>query len=151
MYLKFKKIKKDKLSNMIKYSIPLVPNSVSWTIINLSDRIVVSSVLGVEVNGIYSVSNKFPSVIDTIYGFFYTAWKESAAKNLNDENHDEFYIDVYTVIKRFMFAVVLCLMAVLPLVYGILVKKDFISSYNYVPILIIAIYFWIFWGDFFCV
>ena len=35
-----------------------------------------------EANGIYSIANKFPNIIYTCYGFFSTAWKESAAKIL---------------------------------------------------------------------
>ena len=71
---------KNKMKEMIKYSIPLVPNSVSWTIINLSDRLVITSMLGSAENGVYSISNKFPNLMNTIYSFFYMAWKESAAK-----------------------------------------------------------------------
>ena len=42
-YISFKEFDRILLNEMIKYSIPLVPNSLSWTIINLSDRIVISS------------------------------------------------------------------------------------------------------------
>ena len=37
---------------------------------------------GTEANGIYSIANKFPNIIYTCYGFFSTAWKESAAKKI---------------------------------------------------------------------
>ena len=94
-YISFKVLKKKKMLEMIKYSLPLVPNSLSWTIINLSDRIIVSNVLGLSFNGIYSMSCKFPALMDTIYGFFYTAWTESAAKSLKDVDSDSFYNKVF--------------------------------------------------------
>lgn len=140
-YISFKKLNKIKRKEMIKYSIPLVPNSLSWAIINLSDRIVVSSFLGVESNGIYSVSYKFPNIMNTFYGFFYTSWKENAAKTIGDKDVNDYYNNIYKAIKRFMWTIVVGMISILPLVYGVLIKKDFIQSYDYVPILLISIYF----------
>lgn len=140
-YIELKKYNKLKLKEMIRYSLPLVPNSISWTIINLSDRIIISSVMGTDSNGIYSVSNKFPSIIDTVYGFFYTAWKESAAKTLTESNHNQFYNSVYNAIKKFMWSVIVCVISVLPLIFDLIIKKDFVNAYIYIPVLIISIYF----------
>ena len=55
---------------MIVYSFPLIPNKVSWTIINLSDRIILMNMIGSEATGLYAVSYKFPNLMDTVYGFF---------------------------------------------------------------------------------
>lgn len=140
-YISFKLIDYKKLKEMMKYSFPLVPNSVSWTIINLSDRIVISSYLGADANGIYSIANKFPAVIDSIYSFFYTAWKEAAAKNLKYEDSEEFYNIVYKVLKNFMWSFVIMMIAILPFVFEILIKNEFIYSFEYIPILIISMYF----------
>ena len=49
-YVKPRYYDKKKLKVMIKYSFPLVPNNISWYIINISDRIVViaSVILNLE-------------------------------------------------------------------------------------------------------
>ena len=140
-YCNVKKINKNKMKEMAKYSLPLVPNSISWSIINLSDRIIISYTLGVDANGIYSVSHKFPSVVDSIYSFFYTAWKESASKTLSDENPSEFYNLVLDNLTRILFSFVLIILSVLPFVFDILIKGGFSSAYIYIPILMIAVYF----------
>lgn len=142
-FITLKKEKKDKtMKEMIKYSTPLVPNSLSWTIINLSDRLIVSSVLGTAANGIYSMAYKFPNYMDTLYSFFYTAWKESASKALNDEGDARrFYNSIYRTVRNFMYAIVTGMIACLPFVLPLLIKGDFQDSYNYIPILIIATYF----------
>lgn len=132
---------KNLMKEMVKYSIPLVPNSISWSIINFSDRIVVSTILGTSQNGIYSMANKFPTYIDNIYNFFYTAWKEASAKALHYENPQEFYNQIYNVLKRFLIAVVLGSIALLPFIFSFFIKKDFSEAYIYVPILILATYF----------
>ena len=73
---------------MIVYSFPLIPNKVSWTIINLSDRIILMNMIGSEATGLYAVSYKFPNLMDTVYGFFYQSWKESSARVLGGESQD---------------------------------------------------------------
>lgn len=142
-FISLKKVEKSKkMKEMIKYSFPLVPNSLSWTIINLSDRIIVSSVLGAAANGIYSMAYKFPNYMDTLYSFFYTAWKESASKALNDEGDARrFYNSIYRTVRNFMYAIVTGMIACLPFVMPLLIKGDFQEAYIYVPILIIATYF----------
>lgn len=140
-YVSLRKYNKTKMKQMIKYSIPLVPNSLSWTIINLSDRIVISSFLGTSANGIYSMSNKFPSLMDMIYGFFYTAWKESAAKSLKDDDSSKFYISVYKALTKFLWAIVIMMIAAMPFVFNLIIKKAFVQSYLYIPILALAMYF----------
>ena len=40
---------------MVKYSLPLVPNSISWSLIALTDRFLIINYLDVGQNGVYSV------------------------------------------------------------------------------------------------
>ena len=42
-----------------KYSLPLVPNQLSWWVIGVSDRTIVSYGISIAANGIYSIANKF--------------------------------------------------------------------------------------------
>lgn len=140
-YVSFKNLDKKLMKEMLTYSIPLVPNSVSWAIINLSDRVVITSVIGAAANGIYSMANKFPTIINTFYNFFYMAWKESASKIVKEDNKEEFYNSIYINLKHFLMAVSLVLIGVLPFVFPLLIKKDYVAAYNYIPPLIISIYF----------
>ena len=128
---------------MIIYSVPLIPNKISWTIINLSDRIILMLLLGSEAAGIYAISYKFPNLMDTIYGFFYQSWKESSSRVL--KNHEgsqiDFYNSVYCNLKNFMYAIVLGMIAFMPLVFQILINKSYHDAIFYVPILLIGTYF----------
>lgn len=139
--VQIKNIKKSDVRKMLKYSLPLVPNSISWAVINTSDRFVVASNIGASANGIYSISNKFPTVVDTVYGFFYTAWKESAAKTLSSKDRDIFYNQVYSGIKNAMLAVVIVIICFMPLVFNVLVKNEFVEAYLYIPLLTVSILF----------
>lgn len=140
-YISVKSYNKNLMKRMIKYSIPLVPNSLSWTIVNLSDRIVISSVMGTSANGIYSMSYKFPTLMNTIYGFFYTAWKESSAKAVNDKDNEEFFNIIFKLLSKAMVSVSIGIIACMPLVFNIFIKEAYNESYLYIPILVIAMYY----------
>lgn len=126
---------------MSQYSLPLIPNKISWTIINLSDRIILMNVIGSSATGLYAVSYKFPNLMDTVYGFFYQSWKESSARALNTDNHDNFYNDVYDYLKNFMYALVLGMSAFMPIVFKIMINDSYYEAIYYVPILLLATYF----------
>lgn len=138
-YVNFKNYDKKQMKEMLSYSIPLVPNSLSWITINLSDRLIIVSVLGSAYNGIYSVATKFPSIINTFYSFFYIAWKESASKAVKEDNKNEFYNDIYINLKKFLIAASIMILAALPFVFNLLVNKNYQGGYIYIPILIVAI------------
>ena len=142
-YISIKQMSKPMAKEMIKYSFPLIPNKISWTIINLSDRIVLMNTIGSESAGLYAVSYKFPNLMDTIYGFFYQSWKESSARIIGSgaDSRDEFYNSVYDYLKNFMYAIVLGMIAFMPLIFRLLINNKYHEALFYVPILLLGTYF----------
>lgn len=140
-YIKLSEVDPNLAKSMVRYSLPLIPNKVSWTIINLSDRIILMNVVGSSATGLYAVSYKFPNLMDTVYGFFYQSWKESSARVLGDDSQNDFYNSVYEYLKSFMFSLVLGMIAFMPLVFHFLINESYYSAIYYVPILLMATYF----------
>ena len=140
-FISIKDLNKKTLSEMLRYSIPLVPNNLSWIIISLSDRLMLTWMAGANANGIYSIANKFPNIIYTFYGFFSTAWKESAARILKEDNKTQYYNSIYRDIKFFLKAIVLGLIAIMPFAFPLLVDSSYNEAYIYIPILVISIYY----------
>lgn len=141
-YIDLSKLDKDEVQELIRYSVPLIPNKVSWTIMNMLDRLIIMNTIGADASGVYAVAYKFPNVMDQIYGFFYQSWKESSARVLgSNEDSDTFYNAVYKVLRRFMMGVVLGMTALMPFVYGILVKGEYGDGLPYVPILLLATFY----------
>ena len=137
----FGKLDKTLMVDMIKYSVPLVPNSISWSIINMSDRLILTQMVSSAANGIYAMASKFPNIINVLYGYFYTAWKESAAKIVKQQNKNEYYNSIYHDAKRFLYAVTICLIAVMPFAFPIFINKTYNEAYIYIPIIMIATYY----------
>lgn len=129
-------------ASLVRYAVPLIPNKVSWTIMNMVDRLIIMNVMGASAAGVYAVSYKFPNVMDTVYGFFYQSWKESSARALGAEGDEvAFYNSVYRVLRRFMASVMLLMTALMPLAYGLLVEGDYGEGMLYVPVLLLATYY----------
>lgn len=129
------------MRKMIEYSIPLVPNSLSWTVVNLSDRFIISWIIGASANGIYSMAYKFPNIMDTIYGFFYTAWKESSAKAVKDADRNEFFNKIFKILSKIMFSVSIGIIACMPLIFNVFIKEAYAEAYMYIPILVVSMYY----------
>ena len=129
------------MKKMIKYSLPLVPNSISWSIINMSDRVILTNIIDSEATGIYGMANKFPNIINVLYGYFYTAWKESAAKIIKDDNKKVYYNSIYHDIKKFLYAITICLIAIMPFAFPIFINKQYNEAFIYIPIIMVATYY----------
>ena len=121
-FISKKTFNRDKLNEMIKYSFPLVPNNLSWIIISLSDRLMLTWLTGSDQNGIYSVANRFPNIIYTCYGFFSTAWKESAARIVKEENKTEYYNNIYKEMKNFLKAITIGLISFISFAFSFFIK-----------------------------
>jgi O-antigen/teichoic acid export membrane protein len=133
---------RSEVHELVRYSVPLIPNKVSWTIMNVLDRLIIMNTIGADAAGVYAVAYKFPNVMDQVYGFFYQSWKESSARVLvSNEDNDSFYNTVYKALRRFMMGVVLGMTSLMPLVYGILVKGNYGDGLLYVPILLLATFY----------
>lgn len=140
-FIDIKLVNKKLMKEMLAYSIPLIPHSLSWTIINLSDRLVITAFLGTASNGIYAVSNKFPSIINTVYNYFAIAWKESAAKALHSDDSHAYYNKIYSSLKNIVYSVTIGLIAVIPFAFNILINSGYKEAYLYIPILVFGVYF----------
>jgi len=140
-YINKEDFNRKKLNEMIRYSLPLVPNNLSWIIISLSDRLMLTGIVGADANGLYSVANRFPNIIYTFYGFFSTAWKESAARIVKEDNKTEYYNAIYKDMKSFIKAITIGLIAVMPFAFPILINSNYNGAYAFIPILAIGIYY----------
>lgn len=140
-YIDFKRKDKKLIKEMYQYSIPLVPNGISWWIVNVSDRTIITAILGVAANGIYAVSNKFPTILSSLLGVFNLSWSESAALHINGPDRDEFFSDVCNTITKLFTCLGVGMIACMPFVFPLLVNSSYDEAYYYIPILILGAVF----------
>ena len=140
-YIEFKRKDTKLIKEMYKYSIPLVPNGVSWWIINVSDRTIITAVLGAAANGIYAVSNKFPTILSSLLGIFNLSWSESAALHINSPDRDEFFSDVSNTVTKLFTCLGVGMIAVMPFAFPLFVNHSYDEAFYYIPILVLGAVF----------
>lgn len=140
-YLSIKDIDKEKIREMINYSLPLVPNSISWWIANASDRILILAFMGTFANGLYAAANKIPTIYTTLFDIFNLAWTESVAIAMKDKD-SEIYIDrMLNKSYRFFSFLNLGIVSCMSLMFRALIGVQYDESYAHICILLIAVFF----------
>lgn len=138
--IKINKINKRKMYKMLCYSLPLIPNAISWWIVNTSDRLLVMYFLGTAFNGIYAVANKIPTIYTTIFTIFNTAWAESVALSINDSDCNEYInLVINKSLKIFSF-LNMGIIILIGIFFKWIISKQYSEAYNHIFILLIAIF-----------
>lgn len=126
---------------MVKYSFPLVLNSLAWWINNASDRYILTYFCGASLNGVYSVAYKIPTILSTIQNIFYSAWSISAITEFDKNDNDGFMGNIYTMYS--CVSILGCSILLIGNYYiaQLLYSKDFFVAWSYVPPLLIGTVF----------
>lgn len=101
----FQKLDRKILKWIILFSLPLVPNALSWWIINASDRYVINFFMGSSANGIYAISYKFANILQTITGLVYLAWQEMSLDEYNSDDKDIFLSSSFNIYSNFLLTI----------------------------------------------
>lgn len=148
-YIKKKEYSKKLLTEIKKYSIPLIPGNVNWWIMNLSDRYIIVFILGVSINGIYAMANKFPSLLAIINTIFFMAWQDNALKEAPNKYKYEYYSKVFKYYSKLMFLGVTILIVINRQVIIYFLDDNYKEVWKYTNILYVASlfsFFSSFWG-----
>lgn len=127
-------------SEMLSYSKPLIVDTLSWWITNVSDRYIIIWLVGVAANGIYSLAYKIPSVLNLFQSIFMQAWILSAVKEF-DNKAGKFYSDIYSIYNTALVMICSILIIFDKMIAKILFAKDFYSAWQYAPFLMISVLF----------
>ena len=137
-YLKVKDYKKEVIKSLWKYSLPLIPNAISWWVFNASDRVIASAFLGVDQNGILAASLKFSAVFITFYNIFNMSWTESISIAIKDEDVSDYFNRMFNIVLRLFTAMAVDMIACMPFVFSIMINEKFSAGYGLVPISIVG-------------
>lgn len=137
-YIDIKVINKNKIKELLKYSLPMIPNSLSWWIVHVSDRTVVSFFLGVAYNAVYAIACKFSSILNSIFNIFNMSWQETTSLHIDDKDKDIFFSNMINKLVLFFGMISLLIIGILPFIYDFVIGKNYVESYKYIPLLLYA-------------
>jgi O-antigen/teichoic acid export membrane protein len=139
--LDFKSFDRAMLKNILKFSIPYIPTTMLWLITSVSDRYVVTFYCGTEAQGLYAAASKLPTLVILVSGVFIEAWHFSTVKDASAEERSSFFGEVFKNYMSIMFMGASVLIAGSKILTRLLLADSYYSSWEFVPILVIAMVF----------
>lgn len=140
-YLSIAAVNVKRVKELLKYSLPLVPNSVCWWVVSACDRYVISFFLSISANGIYSIAGKFSQMLSMITSVFQMAWQESSIIESDKATRDEFYTKTFDSYMRFLLSGYVVLLPIIRLAMPFLVAEEYRIGYLYNPLLLLGAVF----------
>lgn len=140
-YVKFKYLNFGFMTQILKYSIPLVPNTLMWWLINASSRFFIVFYLNLSANGLFAVASRIPSVLGIASQIFSQAWQLSAIEEYENSKNSVIYSSV---LNFFISVLFICssfiLLIIKPLNYFI-IAPEYYDSWRVMPFLLVGIIF----------
>ncbi len=137
-YLDFKCFDRQALGQMTRFSLPLIPNAVFWWLTSSINTVIVSTRCGLDVNGIYTVANKFSSVLVMVTSVFAMSWQETALSEYGDAKFKQFFTKTFNMYYVGVFSVIAILIAFMQIIFPIIIDESYYQSIQYAPFLILA-------------
>lgn len=137
-YFKIESFDTTVLKSMLKYSLPSIPNLLSWWVNSLSDRYIIMWICSPAIAGLYTAASKLPAMVNMVTAVFQQAWQYSTAKEVNTEGSSSFFSNVFRVYVYFCCIVCSTLLVFNKVLCHILLQADFFAAWKYVPLLLLA-------------
>lgn len=146
-YINFFNVSRSEIKNLLKYSLPLIPNSISWWLVNAASKLIILYYLSTEFNGIYAVSSRFPTIIILFNSIFILAWQDhTILTKQGDAEESSFNSKVFDQYVNFEMSITLILISSSELFIRYLVSSDFYEAYKFMPFLYLGAAFSAFSG-----
>lgn len=138
-YWKLSSLKYAVWKEMLYYAVPLIPTTVCTWIINISDRYMISYLLGLDANAPYSAANKIPTVLIIVANIFTESWQISAIEQRKEMGRIRFFSHVGEVYFAIACVTGSVLIGTARITMKILTPNPAYSmAWQYVPVLVVA-------------
>lgn len=136
--IQWKAINKNMVKSLLRYTIPLVPNTLMWSLINFSSRYFIVSFIGISANGLFAIASKIPAIINTISQIFYQSWVLSAIEEKDNKNISYFYSNVFKYYSSIIFVSLSALVLVIKVIFEVLFASQYFLGWKVAPILLLS-------------
>ena len=102
IFLSKKPINSDLEKEMLKFSLPIIPNNLAWWFNNFSSRIIIQQFLTYAEMGLFAAASRIPALATFFQGIFIQAWQYSAIKEYDSKDKNEYYKEVYKLYTIFL-------------------------------------------------
>lgn len=118
----------------MKFSFPLIPNSLCWWATISLDKFLILFYLGEGSNGIYAMTTKFSSIITMITSVFILAWQETSIREYSNKDKHILYSSVFNKFYTLLFSFIIMMLPFIKLVFRFLIDSSYIEVIKYIPL-----------------
>lgn len=140
-YFSFNGFSRKCLIEQLKYSIPLIPNSLMWWLILGMNRPLMEKYVGIAVIGLFAIASKIPSLMDMLYNLFQQAWLVTATKEIDNDDFSSYYSRLMDFIISIQSFVCMALMFLSDWIIHTFCDARYAEASVFVPILCLGIIF----------
>lgn len=126
---------------MIKYSVPLILNDLSWWIIHSSDKFMIEAMISASALGLFTVATKIPSLINVMISIFGQAWGISSIREIESTNDTKFYSKVLQGYMFLTFGACVLIVSIIKPFMNVYVGENFHTAWVFVPLLLVSAVF----------
>ena len=137
-YFDLHSLKLSAFKEMIGYSAPLIPNAAFWWMTSSVNSLIVSVRMGMDINGIYTVSNKFSTVLSLVTSVLNMSWQDSAVAEYGSDGFKAFFTKTFNTFFKLIFSAIAVLIPFVAIVFPHMIAETYYSAIPYVPFLLLA-------------
>lgn len=140
-FLDYKLIDIKIIKKQLNYSLPLVPNQISWWINGVIGKYIVNFFIGTSANGILAVATKFPNLLSTITQIYFLAWIENSIYEYKSKDRDEYFSKNLNGLIEFLLFSMSGILIVVKIYFLYTIGEKYNQALKIVPILFLAMLF----------
>ena len=129
---------RDLLRRMLVYSLPLVPNLLSWWLVSVSGRYVVLWGSGVVAAGLFTAASKMPALVNIVASVFQQAWQYSTAREIDSPDRGAFFGSVLRGYSLSTLSTAGLVIALNRPISRVMLQAEFAEGWRYVPLLMLV-------------
>ncbi len=120
------------LKQLFTFCFPLFINSISYWVLTSYSRVVISNVLGLSANGVYSMGLRFSSIIVLFTSVLSMAWQELVFSNKTEKKR--VYRTGLLLYGQFLLYGIIFALPVLKIIYPLMIDVKFVGALIILPI-----------------
>ena len=125
------------IKKFLKYSLPLLPNSLSWWLVTSASRFIILFYLGLEANGEFAIAYRVSTIVMLLTDTFYLAWQEKLIESdRRDQGASEKVLLEYV---NLLFSLLVLVLALSKPLLKVLVDTAFFNAWRYLPLLLLSV------------
>ena len=132
------RVDRELLRRMLVYSLPLVPNLLSWWLVSVSGRYVVLWGSGVAAAGLFTAASKMPALVNIVASVFQQAWQYSTAREISSPDRGAFFGIVMRGYSLATLSVAGLVIALNRPISRVMLQAEFAEGWRYVPLLMLV-------------